>query len=53
LGPDCVQVCQSQGLDRLSCEISVTNPNRFNDTIIYRETGLDVEVLFFVIHKPS
>lgn len=26
MGPDFLQVCQSQGADRLSCEISVTNP---------------------------
>ena len=48
-----VQVCQSQGADRLSCEISVTNPNRFNENSIYGKTGLDVEVMFPVNHKPS
>lgn len=53
MGPDFVQVCQSQGTDGLSCEISVTNPNSFNENIIYGKTGLSVEVMFSVIHKPS
>lgn len=43
----------SQGTDGLSCEISVTNPNSFNENSIYGKTGLSVEVMFSVIHKPS
>ena len=53
MGPDFLQVCQSQGADRLSCEISVTNPNSFNENSIYGKTGLSVEVMFPVNHKPS
>jgi hypothetical protein len=50
LGPDFVQIYQGQGADRLSCEISVTNPydhlwkNRLGcGSIVFRDSQAILE----------